>query len=450
MSASDGLKRQVLVQSLNYVSRDPEQNLERLVNLALPFAREPRHREHVHAIRESLRQDSNWRELAIRLLREVHPRVRNHLAVNLVGNAFLRGVPRQHEVARKSGCSVPVAILIDPTSACNLNCRGCWASDYSQAHHLEKELMARVFREAREMGIYFIVYSGGEPLLRQSDLLELAEEFDDMAFLAFTNGTMIDQQLVDDLIQAGNFTLALSMEGFRGTTDGRRGEGTYDQLLRAMDMLRESGAVFGCSVTYNRENTAEVGSEEFVDLLVDRGAAYLWYFTYVPVGADWDLDLMATPEQREHMYRHVRMVRATRPLLTIDFWNDGFWSGGCIAGGRRYLHINAAGEVEPCAFIHYATDNIREKSLLEVLDTPLMREYQERIPFNENLLRPCPLIDNPEQLADMVETTRAFSTQQRAQRNPWPLAHALEDYAREWGERAEVIRQGDTVVSGRK
>ena len=51
------------------------------------------------------------------------------------------------------------------------------------------------------------------------------------------------------------------------------------------------------------------------------------------------------------MYEQVRKFRQTKPIFTMDFWNDGEYAGGCIAGGRRYLHINAGGDVDPCVFI---------------------------------------------------------------------------------------------------
>ena len=100
----------------------------------------------------------------------------------------------------------------------------------------------------------------------------------------------------------------------------------------------------------------------------------------------------------------------TKPLFTLDFWNDGEYADGCIAGGRRYLHINANGDVEPCAFIHYSDSNIREKTLLEALQSPLFMEYHRGQPFNDNMLRPCPLLDNQGRLAEMVDASGAHST----------------------------------------
>ena len=158
------------------------------------------------------------------------------------------------------------------------------------------------------------------------------------------------------------------------------------------------------------------GSDEFYDWLVDKGVLFAWYFHYMPVGNDAVPQLMPTPAQREMMYDRVRYCRRTKPLFAIDFQNDGEYVGGCVAGGRRYLHINANGDVDPCVFIHYSDSNIREKTLLECLQSPLFMAYHENQPFNENHLRPCPMLENPQKLREMVAKTQAKSTDMQSQR----------------------------------
>ena len=286
--------------------------------------------------------------------------------------------------------------------------------------------------EAEELGIYFVVLSGGEPTLRKKDIFELARRHKEQVFHLFTNGTLINEQFVEELIDVGNVTLAISLEGTEEFTDARRGKGIFKNIMEAMDLLNENGCLFGASVTYHRNNIEDVSSEEFIDLLIDKGVRFVWYFTYVPVGANANLELMATPEQRAYMHKRTSELRLRKPIFLMDFWNDGIVSGGCIAGGRRYLHINAAGEVEPCAFVHYATDNINEKSLAEALQSPLFKAYQKRIPFSDNHLRPCPLIDNPDAIRDMVHESGAYNTEADADETVDEFAAKLQDYAKAW------------------
>ena len=78
----------------------------------------------------------------------------------------------------------------------------------------------------------------------------------------------------------------------------------------------------------------------------------------------------------------------------MDFWNDAPLVGGCIAG-RRYIHITSKGDVEPCIFTHFSVDNIKNKSLIEVLNSDFFKALRAGQPNDENLLLPCMLIDNP-------------------------------------------------------
>ena len=437
----------VIQQGLNYVVRDPERNLDKLLDWAERLARQDKHKQQIRTARQWLGdQDSNWSRLARRALREVQPKSRQCLVRNFFVNSWFYGIPRQREVADREGFNVPYTILIDPTARCNLRCTGCWAGDYDQRPELDRETLDRILREARELGIYFIVYSGGEPLLRASYLLALAEKYGDMAFHAYTNGTLVNEDLVRRLAEVGNFTLAFSVEGLREATDERRGRGVFDRVMRSMDLMRAAGLIFGFSATYTRKNTAELATDDFIDLMIEKGCLFGWLFTYVPVGKDVDTELMATPEQRARMYRKVQEWRRTKPIAVFDFWNDGELTQGCIAGGRRYFHINAAGEVEPCAFIHYANGNIKNMSLKEALRSPIFQAYQKRQPFNNNMLQPCPLIDNPLALAEIVRESGARPTQVHAT-DALETAEALLEYAERWGERAQNLAEGPARTS---
>ena len=177
-----------------------------------------------------------------------------------------------------------------------------------------------------------------------------------------------------------------------------------------MEILREKKLPFGISCCYTSKNAETIGSEAYFDDMIAKGAKFAWIFTYMPVGADAMPELIATAEQREYMYHQVRGFRKTKQLFTLDFWNDGEYTDGCIAGGRCYLHINANGDIEPCAFTHYSDSNIHEKTLLEAYKSPLFMQYYRNQPFSDNMLRPCPLLDNQGRLTEMIEQAGAKST----------------------------------------
>lgn len=440
MGVKHSLQAAAVRETLRYVGRNPGENIGKLVNMVRPFARLPEHRAIIDQV-ESVWSDphNNWRRLTERGFAQLSPKVVEKLVTNFLLNAALLGVPRWRKAQEELQCNVPWAILMDPTSSCNLNCTGCWAGEYERGAHLSFAELDSIITQGKELGIYMYFYSGGEPLLRAKDIVQLAKKHDDCMFCAFTNATLVTPELAEELAEVGNVALAMSVEGFAEANDFRRGEGNYAHVVRAMDLLREAGAPFGFSTCYHRYNTEAVASEQFVDAMIEKGCMFGWYFTYMPLGRNAKPDLLVTPEQRKLMYEKVREYRARKDIFLIDFWNDGEYVDGCIAGGRRYLHINAHGDVEPCAFIHYSNVNIRDVTLVEALKQPLFMQYRERHPFNSNHLRPCPLLDNPDQLVTMVETAQAYSTQRRDNEDVEFLAGKCRGAAAKWAEVADEI-----------
>ncbi|MFR5782046.1 MAG: radical SAM protein, partial [Oscillospiraceae bacterium] len=301
------------------------------------------------------------------------------------------------------------------------------------------EELSDIIRQGKELGIYMYLFSGGEPLTRKKDIIKLCEEHSDCQFLAFTNGTLIDSDFARDMLRVKNFVPAISVEGFEAATDARRGEGTYRAVMSAMATLKAYRLPFGVSCCYTSQNIDSLSSEEFFDHIISCGAKFAWFFHYMPVGVDAVTELLPSPEQREHMYHKLREYRATKPIFPIDFQNDGEFVGGCVAGGRSYLHISAGGDIEPCAFIHYSDSNIREKTILEALRSPLFMAYHDNQPFNCNHLRPCPMLENPEKLASMVKQSSAHSTDMQSPEDAEALKRKCTPYAEAWAPEADKL-----------
>ena len=356
--------------------------------------------------------------------------------------AGFTGFQETRKSAKKYGCGIPWVILFDPTSACNLHCTGCWASEYSRQLNLTYEQMDKMVTEAKELGIHGFVLTGGEPTVRKKDIFKLAQKHNDCGFMLFTNGTLVDQEFCDEMKKSKNIVLSMSIEGKEEATDNRRGQGVFQKVMDTMDLLRKNGLVYGVSICYTHQNYKAVTSDDFLDFLIDKGVAFAWYFHFMPVGMDATPELMPTPEEREYMYHRIREVRGYeggKPIFCMDFQNDGEFVSGCIAGGKYYCHINPNGDVEPCVFIHYSSANIKEKSLLECLQQPLFKAYQANQPFNENLLRPCPMLENPEKLQAMVAATGAKSTDMTEPETAEHLCSKCENYAKEWAPYADKL-----------
>ena len=397
---------------LGYVMKNPDKNLPKLLKWIEKLDRQKFYKKAYDNFRMILNDsNNNWNVMIRNAIRDIHPKVLKKFVSNFIINSGVIGNSINMKLKEKHRCNIPWAVLMDPTGACNLKCAGCWAAEYSKKASLSIDLLDRIIREGKKLGIYFYIYSGGEPLIRKDDLIKLARKHSDCSFLSFTNATLVDEKLAKEMLKVGNMGLAISIEGFENETDMRRGKGTYQKVIKAMDILKEYGLPFGFSTCYHSGNTETVGSDEYVDFMLAKGCKFGWYFTYIPIGRNALPELLATPGQREYMYRQVRNFRETKPVFVLDFWNDGEYVDGCIAGGRDYLHINANGDVEPCAFIHYSNVNIKDISLLDALKCPLFLQYKKHQPFNANHLRPCPLLDNPDMLKNMIHESNAHSTQ---------------------------------------
>jgi MoaA/NifB/PqqE/SkfB family radical SAM enzyme len=435
-------------QGLKYLEKDPENNIPKLLDLIDKYGTDSV-RKHINGVKPVLSDKSNnWYKLLMKAYKDWDPEVRKKVFENFIINGAILGFPVEERARETFNCNVPWAILMDMTSACNLHCTGCWAAEYGNRMNLTLDEIDSVVRQAKELGVYTFLLTGGEPFVRADELIELCRRHNDCVFSPFTNGTLITEEIADKMLEVGNLIPAFSIEGYEEENDFRRGKGVFKKIIRSMDILREKGLPFGTSLCYTRYNAEVISSEEYIDFLIEKGAFFSWIFTYIPVGNDADIDLVATPAQRELFYDKVREYRKTKPFFTVDFWNDGEYINGCIAGGRRYLHINANGDVEPCAFVHYSDTNIREKTLIEALQAPLFQQYRAHQPFNENLLRPCPMFDNVGALEEMVVNSGAVSTDYQSPEDIHELTEKMTGPAEAWAPVAQRI--WDSSPAGKK
>lgn len=434
-----GLKRAALNKLIDWLLANPEVNIKRIMGITDKTLPKDLFRNQRTSFRLAIQEENNWYQLLMKVMK-LNPEVMPHLLKSFLVNGNLMAWPLQEANRKKLQCNIPWAILLDPTSACNLHCTGCWAAEYGHNVQLTYDEIDSIICQGKELGTFVYIYTGGEPLVRKKDLIKLCAAHPDCTFLSFTNATLIDEDFCKDMVRVKNFIPAISVEGIGEATDVRRGQGTFGKIDRAMKLLRDYRLPFGVSCCHTSQNADAIASEEFFDWLIDQGALFAWIFTFMPVGYNSTNELMVTPQQREHLYHFVREMRLKKPLFTLDFQNDGEFVGGCIAGGRRYLHINANGDVEPCVFAHYSDANIREVSLLEAYRRPLFMKYYENQPFDgNNLLRPCPIYENTGKLAQMVEESGARSTDLEHTEDPRELGAKFEQRAREWDPVAERL-----------
>lgn len=438
MKATDLAKKKALNSAIDYLLADPPSHAAKMMGVLDTLMPDALFAGQRKAIGRSIESKDNWYQLLCRL-GDLDPDYASRFSKCFLTEANILVWDKQEKMRERHQCNIPWAILLDPTSACNLHCTGCWAAEYGHALNLSFEDIDSIIRQGKELGTRIYIYTGGEPLVRKKDLVRLCEKHPDCFFLCFTNATLVDEELTEDIARLGNFVPVISSEGGEEATDMRRGSGTFKAVDHAMEVLRNRGLIFGVSICFTSANANSVCSEEYYDWLIGKGAFFAWIFNYMPVGKNSPADLMPTPEQLERLYRFNRDMRKKKPLFTLDFQNDGEFVGGCIAGGRRYLHINANGDVEPCVFIHYSNVNIHDVSLLEALKSPLFMGYYHGQPFNDNHLRPCPMLENPECIERLIEESDARSTDLVEQETVEELVAKTRPMAEAWAPVAERI-----------
>ena len=427
-------------QVIKKVKEDPDENLPKLIDFVKKYDKDDMWEKQYSFLEKVAKDpDNNWNHFIRNILKDIDDETIEKFLCNFIINSAIKGISKNHEVKAKEGCGAPWAIVMDPTTACNMKCTGCWAADYGKSLNLGYDLMDRIITEGKEIGCYWYLFTGGEPLVKKDEVLRLCEKHNDCIFIAFTNATLIDEEFAEKVKEVGNLSFSISVEGTEETTDMRRGKGAYQKVMKAMDILKRHKILFGFSTCTTSLNAEYVMSEEYLDKMIEKGCKYGWFFNYMPVGCDAETTLLTTPEQREKMYYKLAEYRKTKPIFTIDFWNDGRFVNGCIAGGKHYLHINANGDVEPCVFIHYSNANIKDMSLLETLKQPIFKKYQKNQPFSDNLLRPCPLLDNEGRLAEMVHRCGAHSTDLAHPENVDSLCAKCHEISRDWKVTADKL-----------
>lgn len=307
----------------------------------------------------------------------------------------------------ENGEHIPPFLIASITSKCNLHCEGCYSRcnhatvDAEPVMQLSGDEWNRIFGEASDIGVSFILLAGGEPLLRR-DVIEAAGTHKDILFPIFTNGTFINDKYFDLLDESRNLIPIMSIEGGKEVTDARRGKGIYDRLINNMDEFKKRGLIFGASVTVTTENIKEVSSDDFIRSLSWRGCKAVIFVEFVPVTEEGK-DLAPGDVERTYLADEIKRLREEYPeMVFVSFPGDEKSSGGCIAAGRGFFHINSHGGAEPCPFSPYSDINIREHSLREAVNSDLFVALRSGNILEDDHKGGCVLYEKRKQVEDIL------------------------------------------------
>lgn len=315
----------------------------------------------------------------------------------------------RREAAIKRGDHIPPFLIASVTSQCNLHCQGCYARardingcvDHESPSQLADQEWLGIFEEAKNLGIGFVLVAGGEPLIRK-ELVTCLGKIPDIIFPIFTNGTLIDENYLKIFDKYRNLVPIVSIEGHQESTDDRRGPGIYEQVQNAMDKMGQKKIFFGVSITVQSDNLMESCSRQLLDTLSASGCKIVFYIEYVPVD-----EASNTPEleenERVYLEQQLSEIRKEYPgMIFISFPGDEKESGGCLAAGRGFFHINFDGSAEPCPFSPYSDTNIREMTLTEAMSSPLFLKLRESDLLRKEHTGGCVLFDQEETVKGLL------------------------------------------------
>jgi MoaA/NifB/PqqE/SkfB family radical SAM enzyme len=323
---------------------------------------------------------------------------------------FVRAALAQKKAAsvrqrnEEQGLHVPPVMILSVTNTCNLHCAGCYSRlvPREQKPEMDTASLTSVLRQASELGVSIVLLVGGEPLTRP-DLFDVTGNFPDMIFTLFTNGTLIDEAVLQKFKEQKHVIPILSMEGHENMTDLRRGPGVYDRLIKDMAKLHEKGIFFGTSLTVTRSNYDTVTGEDFVRRMREHGCKAFIYVEYNPVRKGTE-DWVVTDAQRDEILAKMAAYRASQPGVYIGFPGDEKAFGGCLSSGRGFLHVSAAGDVEACPFAPYSDSSLRNMPLREALNSRLFKKLREN---RDQLMESnggCALWKKPEWVKSLMES----------------------------------------------
>lgn len=312
---------------------------------------------------------------------------------------------------QKKGEFFPAFNFISVTDDCNLSCQGCWVVGKEKNSRLKPEQVDRIIDQTKKAGSYFFGILGGEPLLYKP-LPEIFQKHSDCYFQLFTNGTLITPEVAETLRQCANVTPLISFEGDEQVADVRRGgKNVYQSANKGIENCTKAGLVTGVAISVCKSNLQMAMSPEFIQSLIDRGVAYLWYYIYRPVGLHPEYELALSSDEIRQLRQHMVDARTKYSIAIIDTYWDADGKGICPAASGLSHHINASGFVEPCPIIQFATDHIDEKPLSELYaQSVFLSDFRNEI---QNKTNGCILMEDPQWLAGFVQKHKALNTSGR-------------------------------------
>lgn len=280
------------------------------------------------------------------------------------------------------------AIALSIGGRCNLDCPSCLMHSFQSSSFAAIDDLDYIFDQAARLDVSFVSIMGaGEPFLDPDygmELLDCMKRHGDIYFFVYTNGTTVTEKLIEKAAGLDNLFVLVSVEGFRESHDGRRGEGTHDKAVRALRLLDEHRVPRGYSAVVHAGNYREVTSRDFIESMAGAGAligCYNQSCTLVPPGTG---NFTGESEARNDYYRIMDETGDKASIYILDLFNLEEKRYGCRAKKGTSCFIDAvSGKVSPCFLFPFSSEDCNvydrrcDSRLEEILSVGFFDHYRE-------------------------------------------------------------------------
>ena len=306
----------------------------------------------------------------------------------------------------KNGELYPPFMFIALTNTCNLRCHGCWVEKEGTAHFLTTDEINGIIENGKKHKAHYYTLLGGEPYLHKG-IWELFNRHSDCYFQTITNGMLFTEENVQRLKQAGNVTPLISIDGWKGQNDLRRGSGVFEAASEGLDRLKKAGILFGTACTATGMNMDEVMSDEYIQYFIDKGAMYIWYYVYRPMGEIPHPEYCVKKEQLIRMRKRLLELRRKHPIFIIDTYWTATGEAFCPAAMGLGYHIGPQGSIEICPALSFAKERVTDNGgdLYKTINgSEFLRGFTK---FVTQRTKGCVILERPQELHEYIEKSGA-------------------------------------------
>lgn len=271
----------------------------------------------------------------------------------------------------------------DINNECNLNCKHCRVAEKNDSSKLSLKEAKELLSELWYNNVTMLNFSGGEPFLRKDifEILDYTRKFTDIVIT--TNGTLLDEEKCKKLSTYPNVRLSISLDGMEETHDKfRRKKGTFNKVINTLPLLNKYNIKYAIKYTLSKETAGD--AIDLLRIIASKGATD-FNIRRVIVAGHADKDMLLSNEEYKNIIGEIIEeckklnvnFRTGDPLLIpvfsevfgIDINKDDLSKiyAGCQAGDE-IIYIDYKGNVGACSYIPKFADNIKEKSLDDILD----------------------------------------------------------------------------------